>query len=80
MPKETKNTESESLKRLRSMVRIAGPNDPIYSSGLTMNSVRSQPEQERPQEPSPPPGKDDEKVVKAKIVFMPTWKPGGPDR
>ena len=63
------------------MVRIAGPNDPIYSSGLTMNSVRSQPEQERPEEPTPPPGKDpDDKPVKVQLAFMPNWKPGGPDR
>jgi len=32
-------TESSSLTRLRNMARVAGPDDPIYSSGLTMTSV-----------------------------------------
>lgn len=35
----TPTTETESLKRLRAMTRFAGPEDKIYSSGLTMTSV-----------------------------------------
>jgi hypothetical protein len=34
------NTETESYKRLMSLDRVAGPDDPIYSGGLTMTSVR----------------------------------------
>jgi hypothetical protein len=40
MAKVTKKPESDAVKRLRAMERIAGPDDPIYSSGLTMNSIR----------------------------------------
>jgi hypothetical protein len=41
-------TESESFKRLMALGRVAGPDDPIYSSGLTMTSVQ------RPQQSMPP--------------------------
>lgn len=37
----TPTAETESLKRLRAMTRFAGPNDPIYKSGLTMVGVRT---------------------------------------
>lgn len=32
--------ESEFMKRWRDSTYVAGPDDPIYSSGLTMSSVR----------------------------------------
>jgi hypothetical protein len=35
-----KNTETESYKRLMSLGRVAGPDDPIYSSGLTVSYVQ----------------------------------------
>ena len=35
-----KNTETESYKRLMSLDRVAGPDDPIYSSGLTVSYVQ----------------------------------------
>ena len=34
------NTESESMKRLRALERVAGPDDPIYQSGVTMTFIR----------------------------------------
>lgn len=36
---EVSTAESESLKRLKSLSRVAGPDDPIYSQGLVMNAV-----------------------------------------
>ena len=32
--------ESESMKRLMALDRIAGPDDPIYQSGVAMVSIR----------------------------------------
>ena len=31
---------SESMKRLMALARVAGPDDPIYQSGVTMVSIR----------------------------------------
>jgi hypothetical protein len=36
----TNKKESPTLARLRALTRIAGPDDPIYQSGLVMNAVR----------------------------------------
>ncbi len=39
-PKRKPGTETELSRRIFNSLKIAGPNDPIYSSGLTMTSVR----------------------------------------
>jgi hypothetical protein len=55
------DTDSEFVKRLMASERVAGPDDPIYSSGLTMTSVQK-PKQSMP--PSQPyvPSSDEEKL------------------